>query len=356
MRELAGSLFSLSAVQITRDILWFCVILVTMVVSFAQMFYTLLAPDACTTNEASYLEDKECSQAEYYLKVYAVLLGDFGTFEREHLTSVFSVLLIVFYSFMVVLILLNVLIAVASDSYEKCLIRSQNLFGRARVMMIAELVAFETLLQRQEPEDRGHSPPNNKTNHWLSTDSWARGWSRGSIVFFSSSLMVAIAWVIGEFVGFLSDEPYGNVWMSLCSIFANLALFVGIMAFLSHGYDDESKKQSKVRRLFQAAMIKLLGSSHSTVRQVDDEWKGRLFFLQQEMERISDETEAASKGRTEALEKNMGKIEDRLQGQLTSLENDIGEMRKLLEGPRADAQTDILNRLDELRASLSSDK
>lgn len=32
--------------------------------------------------------------------------------------------------FQVIIVLLNVLIAVASDSYEKCLLKSQMLFGR----------------------------------------------------------------------------------------------------------------------------------------------------------------------------------------------------------------------------------
>lgn len=58
----------------------------------------------------------QCSQSEYYLKVYAILLGDFGLFEREHFTSALSIFLAVLYTFMVVLVLLNVLIAVASDS------------------------------------------------------------------------------------------------------------------------------------------------------------------------------------------------------------------------------------------------
>jgi hypothetical protein len=78
----------------------------------------------------------ECSQNEYYLKVccvclhkvlyvfspsfrkqvYAIFLGDFGLFQRENFTSSFSIVLAVLYTFLVVLVLLNVLIAVASDS------------------------------------------------------------------------------------------------------------------------------------------------------------------------------------------------------------------------------------------------
>ena len=101
--------------QITRDILWFCVILFIVVVLFSQMFFTLLAPTECMHDE-SLQESKECNQSEYYLKVYAILLGDFGLFERESFNSVFSLFLVILYTFMVVLVLLNVLIAVASDS------------------------------------------------------------------------------------------------------------------------------------------------------------------------------------------------------------------------------------------------
>lgn len=78
------------------------------------MFFTLLAPDTCAFKDTR--ENYECSQSEYYLKVYAILLGDFGLFQRENFTSAFSIILAVLYTFMVVLVLLNVLIAVASDS------------------------------------------------------------------------------------------------------------------------------------------------------------------------------------------------------------------------------------------------
>jgi hypothetical protein len=50
------------------------------------------------------------------LKVYAILLGDFGLFKREDFKSIFSIFLAVFFTFATTLIILNVLIAVASDS------------------------------------------------------------------------------------------------------------------------------------------------------------------------------------------------------------------------------------------------
>lgn len=106
-------------------------ILLIAIVLFSQMFFTLLAPDSCAVEETR--DNTKCSQNEYYLKVcgisssqrfsllcfpkvYAILLGDFGLFQRENFTSGFSTALAVLYTFMVVLVLLNVLIAVASDS------------------------------------------------------------------------------------------------------------------------------------------------------------------------------------------------------------------------------------------------
>ena len=82
----------------------------------------------------------------------------------------------VVYSFMVVVVLLNVLIALASDSYEKCLVRSQYLFGRARVMLIAELVSFQNLLRRHGEEEVATY---GVYSVWCWSDSWANGWSRG---------------------------------------------------------------------------------------------------------------------------------------------------------------------------------
>jgi hypothetical protein len=109
------------------------VILFIVIVLFSQMFFTLLAPDSCKDEDTR--DSMDCSQNEYYLKVcgvvlevlapfshrffaqvYAIFLGDFGLFRRENFTSGFSVVLAVLYTFLVVLVLLNVLIAVASDS------------------------------------------------------------------------------------------------------------------------------------------------------------------------------------------------------------------------------------------------
>ena len=61
--------FVLAIIQISRDILWFCVILFTFVVSFAQMFFTLLAPSTCMEENVN---TKDCTPSEYYVSLYRV--------------------------------------------------------------------------------------------------------------------------------------------------------------------------------------------------------------------------------------------------------------------------------------------
>jgi len=326
--------------QITKDVLWFCVILLTLVVSFAQMLFTLLAPSYCAELETAKSNNRECIPSEYYLGVYAVLLGDFGTFEREDFTTIFSVLLAVIFTFIVVLVLLNVLIAVASDSYEKCLVRSQNLFGRARVMLIAELVSFQNLFRCNNDDSIA---PRRVYNPFWSQRTWVHGWSRGSIMFFTLSLTFVTLWVIWETSGLFSDSNFGNLWLGLVSIFINIVLFVAIMLFLSFGAADITSTLSPRKgsgsshgmsspccgelygRFVQGAMLRLLGTSgdNDKAGSETDAWRGRLVFLQNEMTRIADESKEEARKKTGELEKLILQTENRLRNDLVQVESGL---------------------------------
>ena len=185
--------FVLAILQIAKDIFWFCIILLTLVISFSQMFFTLMAPPTCATGE---LSGRQCQQSEYLLRVYTILLGDFGLFTRDDFASGFSVLLVVIYSFLVTVVLLNVLIAIASDSYEKCLLKSQKLFGRARVMLIAELASFQSLLRRRDQDADSLESPMTKGivySKWWTSSGLSHNWSRGSVLFFGLSMVVTVS-------------------------------------------------------------------------------------------------------------------------------------------------------------------
>jgi hypothetical protein len=85
------------------------------------------------------------SLSNSYLRVYALLLGDFELDDYKESSGI-TVLFIMF-TLLGVVILLNVLIAVISDSYEKATISSLLLFGRARVAFVAQNQALESFLR-----------------------------------------------------------------------------------------------------------------------------------------------------------------------------------------------------------------
>jgi hypothetical protein len=348
-RQLAT--FVLAILQITRDIFWFCVILLTMVISFAQIFYTLLAPSTCASGNASTMQ---CSQTEFLLRAYSVLLGDFGNFKRDDFKTGFSVFLIVFYSFMVTVVLLNVLIAVASDSYEKCLLRSVKLFGRARVMLIAELASFQNLLRKTDQRTEGLSHSTTIYSQFWSSRPWNHNWSRGSVLFFSLSLLVIVAWIVCEILGYSRGEHHGSIVLSLASIFVNVVLFVAIMAFLSTGAAGVASKKdpSDVEDVdvasintrdwnngfVQNVMLHVLGASkptgndeYSKANGVED-WNGRVHYLHREMSRITEEAVMLANEQSKAMENLVKLSESRLRTEFGSLERNFEYLRRDLMG------------------------
>ena len=75
----------------------------------------------------------------------SMLLGDF---ELDDLTETSgTIALFIIFTVFGVIILLNVLIAIISDSYERATMSGTLLFGRARVLYVAQNEALERFLQ-----------------------------------------------------------------------------------------------------------------------------------------------------------------------------------------------------------------
>lgn len=324
--------FVLAIIQITKDIIWFCVILLILVVSFSQMFFTLLAPSSCASEGS---ESMQCNQGEYLLRVYTILLGDFGNFELERFQSGFSVFLLVLYSFLVTVVLLNVLIAIASDSYEKCLLRSQHLFGRARIMLVAELVSFQNLLRRSEQSEEG------VYSAWWTTSALVQNWSRSSVLFFCVSASVMVTWTLAELLGYSRGERHGNILFSLASVAVNVILFIMIMMFLANGaslradkVDADSDESNSPDSFLQRAMLRLLGASRNPSLEADfkrndiNDWSGRVHFLQQEMSKIAKEQTSLSMEHAKTMENLISLTESRLRMEINDLHEHFGSLVK----------------------------
>lgn len=329
--------FVLAIIQITKDILWFCAILVTLLVSFAQMFFTILAPSSCAT-EAT--DNMQCQESDYLLRVYTILLGDFGNADLDKFQSRFSVFLLVLFSFLVTVVLLNVLIAIAADSYEKCLIRSQHLFGRARIMLVAELVSFQNLLKRTDQNnDQGLDLLPLVYSVWWTRSSVLQDWSMSSALFFCVSGSVTLVWTLAELWGYSSGDHHGSVMLCLSSVIVNVILFTMIMGFLKKGASktqsvksDPEKEVVSLDGCIQRAMLHVLGTSrsldrdHKLERGYFNDWSGRVNYLQQEMMRISKEQEARSMEQIRAIENLINMSETRLRMELNEVHDRLGNL------------------------------
>jgi hypothetical protein len=227
--------------------------------------------------------------------------------------------------------------------YEKCLMRSNKLFGRARVLMIAELVSFQNLLSRYDISDQIDT-------WWSRRFPCAKGWSRGSAAFFIMSLSVTTLWTVGEVMGSLLGSSYGNIWMSLGSVIVNVLLLCGIIFFLSAGTSERKNQYYSSRylewysRYFQSTMVRLLGSSSCKTHVLGSEsiWQGRLHYLRNEIVRISNDSDKTLKATMQSIESLIEVRDSRLRNQLAAISNDLKKTKEENE-KLLDTLTKLLN-------------
>ncbi|KAL7533458.1 hypothetical protein ACHAXR_007573 [Thalassiosira sp. AJA248-18] len=128
--------FILCTVEIMKDIKWFLLVLFAAMASFAQMWVSL-------TFELNQSEDQ--IYMEGYLKAYTMMLGDLDSDALR--THPLIAVLFVVYTFGVTVVLLNILIAIVSDSYQNSFVSSKMMLGKARVMFVSELLSLKTFHQ-----------------------------------------------------------------------------------------------------------------------------------------------------------------------------------------------------------------
>ena len=146
------STFIMAVFQILLDLKYFAVVLIVVVCQMGDMMSIAVG----TKDNGSFCEENEeqdstvedfCSdnRTDGYLRVYALLLGEFDL-DSYRETKGLAILFVIF-TVVGVIILLNVLIAVISDSYERARLRGPRLFGTARVTFVAQHEALEGFLR-----------------------------------------------------------------------------------------------------------------------------------------------------------------------------------------------------------------
>mmetsp|Transcript_4460 Transcript_4460/g.9508 ORF Transcript_4460/g.9508 Transcript_4460/m.9508 type:complete len:415 (+) Transcript_4460:18-1262(+) len=120
--------FILCLGQIFSEMASFMIVLLVVLLMFSHQFFLIL--HTRDDNDGPFKDF-----GESMLTTFNMLIGDF---ERETFSTDGSVVLFVVYVLLVDVVLLNVLIAVVSDSYEKGLASACKIFMRARLELVAE--------------------------------------------------------------------------------------------------------------------------------------------------------------------------------------------------------------------------
>lgn len=125
------------------------------------------------------------------------MLGQDWLFDREDFRLI-PLLVFIGFSFLLAIVLLNVLIAIIGDSYERCLLRSRHLFGRSRIVLLAELVALRDLFY--EPGEAKSSDKSNCYLHPARSFQWTKRirWTKGGFLFGIFSACALVGWIIAE--------------------------------------------------------------------------------------------------------------------------------------------------------------
>lgn len=124
-----------------RDIKWFMLVLIIIIASFAQMLVSLTF-DGYGQDSTAGSSATGFFSFDLYLKAYTLMLGDVDMeFLQAHSGIV---VLFVLYTFGVTIVLLNILIAIVSESYANAVFSSSLMLGKARILFVSDIMAMKT--------------------------------------------------------------------------------------------------------------------------------------------------------------------------------------------------------------------
>ena len=241
-----------------------------------------------------------------------MLLGDYELSDLRDTMGI-TVLFVIFTN-VGVIILLNVLIAIVSDSYERAMLNSSLIFGRARSLFIVQNEALESFLR---PCDVDLARP---------------AWSGSLFLVLRWIMLVAIILTAGRGAAYLcamSLEVYGDeakpsaheIAVSVWFFCVFLVLMAGWCMLVGLSFESILEKFSKedglliklagYPRRFNTAVVRwlariLLGLSCSQKRVVvpapRDKWSGRINYIRTMVSEIVEESQNRTAAEISALE------------------------------------------------------
>lgn len=221
-----------------------------------------------------------------------MLIGDFELNDyRDH--RVTTILFIIFTVFGVI-IMLNVLIAVVSDSYERSTLISTNLFGRARLTFLVHTIALEEFLR---PD--GGSPLGLKG--FLGIASRVLRWC--VLLALVGVGVFADVFLVGQAVSATVNSNGSGVLVAILLIVMSFILTAALWVILGFVLSGVDRSRPVIRLLLSPVISRIDGVMRFCINRIlntvfgdflceeqdEDEWQGRLGYIEKVVERtVSD--------------------------------------------------------------------
>jgi hypothetical protein len=316
--------------------------MVVIIFAFSQMFYTTLS-----CNEG-YCRDPTISVEVYgggspfeqfgsaILYSYSILLGQIDLYLFD---TLFTTLLWVLYTFSVVVVVLNFLIAIVGDSYDKSMTKIETHFGRARLMFMVEVSAFLSYvvapLSVVDEDTKG-------IRRWLLCGSW-----KGTLVYF--------VFALGLFTGFafltiekdILDRSGEEVFVTLAVVLALLVLSPFLWKFGCFGCLSRLKIFNLLGQVLTAVFRLFLGKSIRGDRSDKEkkDWGGRIAHLITSMD-------GCIRASEEITNRNITNLETTMNRSIGRVENQIREIRSSTTTTAEQSSSDMDNRVSNLEENL----
>ena len=293
--------------------------------AFSQMFYTTLS---CKGGFCRADEIDDSNPFDYFssalLYTYSILLGEF---DLARFDSPFTTILFVLYTFAVVIVVLNFLIAIVGDSYDKSMTKIETHFGKARLMFMVELSAF--LSYAEVPFYKGAQKQSYR--RWLLGGNW-----QGCCTY----IIVAGALFTG-FAFLLIDRDIINrsgigVVVTMFILLALVLLSPFFWKFRVFNFCFTSKLLLPVRVVLGRVLVTffrfILGKSILSQRSAKEkkDWGGRLKHIISAMQEKITESEATTSRNILDSENSTSQAIEQVERRVVRLERNVDEIKSLL--------------------------
>lgn len=287
------------------------------------MFYTTLScKEGFCRGDIGQLESKYNHFTDSLLITYSILLGDF---DLDQYNSPFTTIIFVLYTFAIVIIVLNFLIAIVGDSFDKSMVKIETHFGRARLMFMVELSAFQSIAKVPfRVKKRNY-------RRFLIGGNW-----KGCIIYLLLSAGAVAGFIL---VAINKDLVTNSSIVVLSMIGTTLALMIlspfiwkmGLVGFLVH-----SPLMTPVRGLvgqllilfFRIILGKSILSDRSEKEQKD--WGGRMKHIVAAIDEKIRESEALTLNTIAENDEKQNRIIEKMELRMENLEEDVSDMKKML--------------------------